>query len=81
MRLIAHIMVFLLAGAALMHSVLVRVEVNNQEVSKSSGEKTSGSLVIYKTPPAPGWSLLRRVRGGSPAPALPDCPVGYCQDV
>ena len=81
MRLVAHVMVFLLAAVALMHSVLLRMEMSKKEVSSPAREETSGSLVIYKTPSAPGWPLLRQVRGGTAAPALPDCPVGYCQDV
>ncbi len=81
MRLVAHFMVFLLAAAALLNSVLVRVEVRRQDVVGPGRAETSGSLVIYKTPSAPGWPLLRQVRDGSRAPMSPDCPIGYCQDV
>ena len=82
MRLIAHVMIFLLAVAALLHSVFVKVEVNGRQMAtRGQQADTSGSIVIYKTPKAPGWSLLQQVHGSHPMASLPDCPIGFCQDV
>ena len=82
MRLIAHVMIFLLAVAALLHSVFVKVEMNGRQLATGDQPaETSGSIVIYKTPQTPGWSLLQQVHGSHPVSSLPECPIGFCQDV
>ena len=73
MRVIAPLMVLLLAGAALVHGLRARVD------RLSARADISGSVVIHKT--LPGQDMLRRVRGGHAASPLADCPVGFCQDV
>jgi len=71
MRIVAPLMVLLLAGAALVHGLRARVDRRPADIS--------GSVVIHKT--LPGQDMLRRVRGGHAASPLADCPVGFCQDV
>ncbi len=88
MRLLAHIMVFLLSCAALLNSVLVEMEAQRAPVQgtgtvheQAIGDLATGSVTIYKTTPD---VLLPRVREAGSAMPLPhrnDCPIGTCQDV
>ena len=82
MRLVAHIMVFLLAAVALFHGAVVKMEIGRQEALALHQQKEkSGSIVIYKTPATPGFPVLRQVRGHHARLSLPECPIGYCQDI
>ena len=78
MRLVAHVMIFLFAGVALLHGALATMGGQKMVMSAWQGP-VSGSVVIYKTSPA--RPLLRRVRDGHTVAPLPECRMGFCQDV
>ena len=82
MRVVAPIMVCLLAGVALLHGVAVRMEERWQDTAlRQDAQAVSGSVVIYKTPPMSGLPLLRQVHGGHSVASAWECPIGQCQDV
>lgn len=83
MRWLAHIMVFLLACAALVNSFLVQVEVRSgAEVKKETTQQLSvGSVDIYKTTPDVFPPHVRKTANMPRVMNSADCPVGLCQDV